>query len=223
MTDDVVILNTHNDGCNAIEENGGLAVVALAQALGKVPKEMRQKTYVFFTSSGHFAHGYHRGSTDWMTEHADILKRAIACMTLEHLAGTEWTDDDRGVYRATGRVQNTTTYTPTAPMHGVMEQAKAEQGADRMSVIVTNTFAGEGAQFARAKIPCIAYICAPDYLMTAPKGGEVARLSKDRMYDEIRTFARCIEQLDAMTREAAYVGMAEINYPSPTGRGPRPF
>ena len=54
-TEEVVILNTHNDGCNAIEENGGLAVVALAQAIAKTPKEKRQKTYVFFMSTGHFA------------------------------------------------------------------------------------------------------------------------------------------------------------------------
>jgi len=62
---------------------------------------------------------------------------------------------------------------------------------------VTNTLAGEVAQFARAKVPCIAYICAPAYLMTASQGREVARLNKHRLYQEISTFARSIEQLNA--------------------------
>ena len=82
-------------------------------------------------------------------------------------------------------------------------------------------FGGEGSQFARAGVPSIAYITAPDYLMTAPKGGEVARLNQARLYDEVRTFARCLERLDAITRDAAYAGMAEVaQRPPPPGFPP---
>src|SRR4029077_12669252 len=77
MTDDIVILNTHNDGCNAIEENGPIAVVALAHALAKTPVAQRKKTYIFLTTSGHFAHGYHVGVSDWIREHNDYMKKTI--------------------------------------------------------------------------------------------------------------------------------------------------
>ena len=140
------------------------------------------------------------------------MRRSIACLTMEHLGGTEWTDDDGGAYRATGRVQNAGCYVPTAPMQKLFGQAMADQRLQRISPIGGQiTFPGEGAQFSRAGVPCLAYITAPDYLMTAPKGGEVRRLSKDRLYEEICTFARCVEQLDAMNREQAYEGMAELS------------
>jgi len=207
MTDDIVIVNTHNDGCNAIEENGGLAVVALAQALAKIPKEKRQKTYIFFTSTGHFAHGYHHGSTDWMNEHPDYLKKAIACVTIEHLGANEWLDTGHE-YKPTGRYQRSDFYLPSAPMQKVFNQAAQDGKFGRTTAIVNRFYwPGEGLQFSAAGIPCIAYMVVPNYLMTAPKGGEVHRLSKERLYSEFQIFARCLEQLDNMSREEAYKGM----------------
>ncbi len=210
MTDDIVIVNTHNDGCNAIEENGGLAVVALAQAVAKIPKEKRQKTYIFFTSTGHFAHGYHRGSTDWMKEHTDYLKKAVACLTIEHLGGTEWLDTG-DAYKPTGRPQRSDSYLPTTPMQTVFDRAAKNTNFSRNTEIRNRFYwPGEGAQFSQAGIPSIAYMVVPNYLMTAPPGGEVHRLSKDRLYSEIQTFARCLEQLDSMSREEAYKGMEAL-------------
>jgi hypothetical protein len=46
------------------------------------------------------------------------------------------------------------------------------------------------------------YLARPDYLMCAPpKDGEIGRLSKQRMGLEIATFARCLEQIDAMSAQ----------------------
>ena len=128
-SDEVVLLNTHTDGCNACEENGGLAVVALAQALARIPRAERRKTYVFLMTTGHFAHGFHRGSTAWMKANADILARTVACLTIEHLGAREWTDDGHA-YQPTGRFQAAAAYTPNTSMQAPVRGRALHGGVD---------------------------------------------------------------------------------------------
>ncbi len=203
MTDDVVIVNTHTDGCNACEENGGIAVMSLARAMMKLPKEKRQKSYVFLFTTGHFAHGYFHGAPEWQKENPDLIKRAIACMTVEHLGAIDYRDDANGNYVSTGLPIWAQIYTPTRPMSDVILKAAAASGGERMVAIHPHKrYSGEGMPFWAVGVPTLSYITGPDYLMAAPpKDGEIGRLSKKRMEVEINTFARCLEQIDAMSRQ----------------------
>ena len=46
--DEIVIVNSHTDGTNATEENGGIGILALAKYFSKLPKsEARKRTLVF--------------------------------------------------------------------------------------------------------------------------------------------------------------------------------
>jgi hypothetical protein len=46
-SDEVIIVNTHTDGPNATEENGGLGILALAKYFSRLPKIERRRTLVF--------------------------------------------------------------------------------------------------------------------------------------------------------------------------------
>jgi hypothetical protein len=202
MTDDVVIVNTHTDGCNACEENGGIAVMSLARAMMKLPKEKRLKSYVFLFTTGHFAHGYFHGAPEWQKENPDLMQRTIACMTIEHLGAIDYRDDANGNYVSTGHPIWSQAYTPTRAMSAVFLKAAAASGGERMAAVHPHKrYSGEGMPFWAVGVPTLSYITGPDYLMAAPpKDGEIGRLSKKRMEVEINTFARCLEQIDAMTR-----------------------
>ena len=129
-TDEVIVVNTHTDGCNCCEENGGLGVVALAQYFSKIPIARRNRTLVFLMTTGHFAHGYVRGTQDWMNTNTDILKKTVACVTIEHLGATHWVDNAaRNEYKPTGEFEWGVAYTPLPPEGSVF--LKAAQGTRR--------------------------------------------------------------------------------------------
>jgi hypothetical protein len=203
-TDEVVVVNTHTDGCNATEENGGLAVTSLAWALSRLPVAQRRRTYVFLMTTGHFSHGFIRGAESWQKANPELMARAVACMTCEHLGAREWRDV-AGVYRDTGRFTPGTAYTPTKPMAQLFSLVVAATGAEPMSAVDPaapgQRFYGEGSSFWRAGVPTVAYITGPDYLMAAPpKGGEIDKLDKARLHQELVVFARTLERIDQMSK-----------------------
>jgi hypothetical protein len=104
-TGEHIIINTHTDGPNAVEENGGLGLLALARNLAALPARNRDVYFALVT--GHFqlpqfsrtmvnlAHpevGQGAVST-WMAGHPDIWQAAVLGVTVEHLGATMWTDD----------------------------------------------------------------------------------------------------------------------------------
>jgi len=202
--DEVVVVNTHTDGCNATEENGGLAVVSLAWALSRLPKAERRRTYVFLMTTGHFSHGFIRGAESWQKANPELMAKAVACMTCEHLGAREWRDV-AGVYRDTGGFAPATAYTPTKPMARLFAEVVQASGAPAMSAVDPagpgQRFYGEGSSFWRAGVPTVAYITGPDYLMAAPpKGGEIEKLDKARLHQELVVFARTLERIEQMSR-----------------------
>ncbi len=57
---------------------------------------------------------------------------------------------------------------------------------------------GEGVPLYLAKIPTIAYIAVPNYLLAGQADGGLDKLDKRRMYSEIMAFAKVIHELDRM-------------------------
>lgn len=202
-TDEVIVINTHTDGCNCCEENGGLGVVALAQYFSKIPLAQRNRTLVFLMTTGHFAHGHVRGTQDWMNTNQDVLKKTVACVTIEHLGATHWVDNAaKNEYKPTGEYEWGIAYTPQ-PTEGEVF-LKAAQGTEAKNMYALKppgSYPGEGAGFFRAGIPTISYIVLPQYLFVAPARGRdlLAKLDKKRMHGEVVTMARCVAALDKMS------------------------
>lgn len=201
-TDEAIIINTHTDGCNAIEENGALGVVALATYFARLPQSQRNRTLVFVMTTGHFAHGMIRGTQDWINSNQDWMKKAVACVTIEHLAGMEWVDDPvANEYKPTGQFEWGYAYTPRmAEAELFMKAVKSADAKNTFVVQPPGSYPGEGAGFYRAGIPTISYIPTPQYLFVEPvHGGAIDKLDKRHLYAEVATFARCVAALDKMT------------------------
>ncbi|HLJ50502.1 MAG TPA: hypothetical protein VKU01_31030 [Bryobacteraceae bacterium] len=203
-TDEAVIINTHTDGCNALEENGALGVVALANYSAKLPQSQRNRTLIFLMTTGHFAHGMVRGTQDWINSNPDWMKKAVACVTIEHLGATEWVDHPAAnEYKSTGKLEWGLAYTPRIPEAELF--LKAAQGTEARNIFAfkpEGSYPGEGAAFYRAGIPTISYIPTPQYLFVEPvKGGAIDKLDKHRLHGEVVTLARCVAALDKMTVE----------------------
>jgi hypothetical protein len=89
-SNELVVLHSHTDGTNGIEDNGPDAIVAMAQYLARIPRHELPRTIMVLLASGHFAGGV--GSKAWVRRHRrDTLPKIAAAITLEHLGANEWT------------------------------------------------------------------------------------------------------------------------------------
>jgi hypothetical protein len=61
----------------------------------------------------HFAHGYVRGTQDWMNTNKDVLAKTVACVTIEYLGATRWVDDpDNNEYKPVRQFEWGPAFTP---------------------------------------------------------------------------------------------------------------
>ena len=143
------------------------------------------------------------GTATWQTENPDLMERAVACLTLEHLGATEWKDDAEGRYGPTGKVTFGSAFTGLRSMADVYLESAKDAQADRMVMLdpTGGIYFGEGSSFWKAGIPTISYMGSSWYLFTAPPLGEISKLDRERLYDQIATAALCVERIDGMSVE----------------------
>ena len=192
-TGENIIINTHTDGPNATEENGGLGLLALARHLAGLPSRNRDMYFALVT--GHFQlPQFTRAIPDpkntvvgndaisvWMLDHPGIYQAAALGVTVEHLGATMW-DDVAGQYAATGGFDWGTTYTMP---HNPANPANAEQDAYLSAVAAVNTdgwpcypvatvrpgaipvYLGEGAPLYTAGLGTVSLCPGPTHLLQA--------------------------------------------------------
>jgi len=101
-SDELVILNSHTDGPNAVEDNGPNTIVAISQYLCRLPKESLPRSIMVSFTTGHFHGGI--GQITFAENHRDsTLTRAVCALTLEHLGALEWNEDAEGEMALTGQ------------------------------------------------------------------------------------------------------------------------
>jgi len=198
-SDEVIIVNTHTDGPNATEENGGIGIVALAKYFSKVPKSARRRTLVFPLTTGHFAGPWVPSIRGVIEKHPDLIKKAVAALTVEHLGCREWLDDGAFNFKASGKYEWSIAITPNKSTGAIMVDALGGS-VDRAAVVnpVNGGWLGEGASLSRAGVPTIGYIPQPNYLLAGPADGCIDKLSPELMHSQIQVFAKVIHAMDAM-------------------------
>lgn len=212
QTDEVILVNTHSDGCNAYEENGPLAVVAMARYFAQKPISERRRTLAFACTTGHFGHGLVPGAATFESENADLVERIVAVVTPEHLGANEWIDQPRigadKEYAPSGRYHWDWVYCrPGRGMANVFLQSAS--GTEFRLAQAVRPWAnragiqfGEGSDYADAGKPVIATMGHPWYLFTQPPNGEIDKLSPERLHGEVVALTRCVNELDVMDAEA---------------------
>ena len=204
-----IIVNTHTDGPNATEENGGLGLVALARHLAGLGA--RQHDMYFAMVTGHFQLPQFIGNIPnpknivvgndaisvWMLDHPEIYQAATLGVTVEHLGATMWsTDPVSGRYEPTGGSEWGTTY--TLP-RDITSSANVEQDAYLAAVAAVNVsgwadhpvatvrpggiplYLGEGAPLYAAGLGTVSFCPTPTYLLQAGDAHRPHQLDLDKL------------------------------------------
>jgi hypothetical protein len=205
-----IILNTHTDGPNATEENGGLGLVALARHLASLPA--RNHDMYFALVTGHFqlpqftqaipnprnAEIGNGATSVWMLDHPAIYQAAALGVTLEHLGATMWTNDPvTGQYVPTGGPEWGATY--TLP-RDILSLGNTEQAAYLAAVAATNAsgwpdypvaavrpaiafpvYLGEGSPLYAAGLGTVSLCPLPTYLLQAGDAQHPQLLDLDKL------------------------------------------
>ena len=208
-TGENIIINTHTDGPNATEENGGLGLIALARHLAALPSRNHDMYLTLVT--GHFqlpqftqtipnpknAEVGNDAISVWMLDHPDIYQAAALGVTIEHLGATMWTNDPvTGQYVAAGGSEWGTTYTM---QRDILSPVNAEQDAYLAAVAAVNGngwpdhpvatvrpgatpfYFGEGAPLYAAGLGTVSLCPLPTYLLQAGDAQRPHLLDLDKL------------------------------------------
>jgi hypothetical protein len=201
---EVLIVNTHTDGPNLIQENGGVILLNLARYFAKIPRGSRKRTLVFSLASGHDYGAYVPGKQGGFAErHPDLVKKAVASVAVEHLGCREWRDDEsHSVYSATGKDELTYAMTHHEALAN-LELGSVNGTKDRRVAVVEpksgQRYLGVGGGLANLGMPTLGYYASPTYLNMVAPDGCMSKLSKPLMYGQVIGLAKLIHGLDAIS------------------------
>jgi hypothetical protein len=160
-TDDELLLSSHTDGPNSLEDNGPVGILALASYYLKLPRSERPRTLRIVLTGGHFV-----GSTGILTwvaaNETTLLSHTLAVLELEHLGAREWTETASGTMALTGSPEPQLLYVSSNQvlMDQSIEFAKGFPG----SIVAGSVPLGEGQHY--RGLPLVQFITMPSYLMS---------------------------------------------------------
>ncbi len=197
---EAVLVVTHSDGGNAVEENGHVGLLALARDAAASPHE---RTIVFVYTAGHLRipavtkHG--QATTAWLDAHPELWSphhpglTAVAGLAIEHLGAKHLRIDP-----ASGRFQPDGTLEPELLYATTPELAKlvraAWRGASKGEVVPVKpgplVHLGEGEPLYDQRIPAVALVTGPVYLLAEIEGDLVDIETLTRQIDSFRYLQR---------------------------------
>ncbi len=205
---EAVIINTHTDGTNCVEENGAIGMLEMMRYFKKNKPE---RTLIFVFTTGHFRipdfshkHGIVDQSTSlWLHNHKELWDgkgkhiKAVAGVTVEHLGCTEWKDVD-GVYKQTNDVDIEIVYTGNKVMDDIYFEAIKDRKQIRTVTLHPHNLLhfGEGQSLFNVGIPDIALVTAPDYLCVVSDSAEMEKFNLDLAVEQTETFIKCVELIN---------------------------
>jgi hypothetical protein len=220
-----IVIDSHTDGTNAVEDNGPIAMVAMARYLAALPMECRPRTIQFAFSTAHFYQrvkpksGVRDGGAEQLAQQldADYDKGTVSIvLVLEHLGARDYEQVDRTdggpgkELKDTGlRAIQFVGVTP-APMlvkavDGVvrsydMQRSILLQGSDAPGGSVPQhcSFGGEGTPYERHLLPTIGVIAAPQFLYDPAI--ELEGIDFDVMHSELLGWTEMVNTLGTMSQ-----------------------
>ncbi len=209
-SDELMILHSHTDGTNGIEDNGPDSIVAMCRYLARLPRRRRPRTILVLLTTGHFIGG--AGVEAFVSRHrGDLVARAAAAVTLEHLGAKEWNPGSDGHSHLTGKFEPGTMFTPenSSLVDGAYEALVKARAAPssvlRPYVPAASSPDGagwpaEGTQlWTQGAIPTTNFITGPTYLLnwgTSTTGKYDAKLARR----EAMAFTQLLLDLSAVPK-----------------------
>lgn len=213
--DETIIINSHTDGVNVVEENGSIAMLSMLKYLKDEPLD---KNIVFAFVTGHFRLPVFKGSSQatstWLNDNKELWdgknghKKAVSAITVEHLGSLEWKDDENGVYKPTGNIQSEYTYVNNSIMLEIWKEAiKDRENTKTVFLHGHNKFEfGESQPLFEENIPVIGFIPMPDYLLTNSKNREMDKFDITLMHNQVKSLLKAALILDDLPKEQLGVG-----------------
>lgn len=219
-----IVIDSHTDGTNAVEDNGPIAMIAMARYFSALPVACRPRTIQFAFSTAHF---YQRlGSPAIRDGGAEQLAQQLdrdydkgtvsSVLVLEHLGALDYeqvprTDGGPGVQlqpnglRAIQFIGVTPSPSLVAAVDHVvraydMQRTILLQGADAPGSTVPShcSFGGEGTPYEAHLLPTIGVIAAPQFLYDP--AFELQAIDFDVMHSELLGYTELVNRLQAMTQ-----------------------
>lgn len=199
-TDRVLIGNTHSDGVSFVQENGGLGLIEIARYFHqrKLQGQGLRHDFVFSFVTGHFnADPPFPQTQGFIDAHPNLIARASAALTIEHLGVTEWVDDQAG-YHPTGWPE--IAYTWVADQFVSLAASTFERyhlPNHRLAHIGRKPYPGVGSALSAAGVPSVSFLGTPSYVVTAAPDGCLDKFDPALMRRQLTWFIDILQQIDA--------------------------
>jgi len=173
--DESVLVVTHSDGGNSVEENGHLGLLALARDAATSPHD---RTIVFVYTAGHLRipavtkHG--QATTAWLDAHPGLWSQkasgltAVAGLVIEHLGAKHFTvDPSTGAYGPDGTLEPELLYATTTELAELTRALWSGVSPDHATPVKPGALIhlGEGEPLFEHGIPAVALVTGPLYLL----------------------------------------------------------
>jgi hypothetical protein len=176
-----IVVGSHTDGTNSIEDNGPAAMLAMATYFAKMPQAERPISLRFVLTSGHFAGSM--GMRSYIFNHWWDLLLVRAIIEIEHLGALEWAETSPGRMSLTGKVEPQFLFTNFCPgfifgWDSAQPKALLNRSIDLAkklprSLVTGPSIVGEGLWFHWPELvmlplrpyPSIQFISSPSYLL----------------------------------------------------------
>ncbi|QWF78876.1 hypothetical protein [Amycolatopsis sp. CA-230715] len=202
-----VLVLTHSDGQNGVEENGAAAVLAMARHFTRIPRSRRDRDLCFAFSPAHMAAPDAAVDPgEWLERNPALRRRIAAVVVPEHLGTTQW-DDSRGTGRwlPTGKPELLTLGVGNDDRLTELVARELDAG-DLVRTTVAKpyngTLYGEATGPYRLGIPSVTAISGPAYLLRVSPGAELGRLDPALLHRQ----ARFVTGLTAKLASAPWLG-----------------
>jgi hypothetical protein len=175
-----------------------------------------RRTLVFAAWPGHFSNDLPQAG-GWISVHQDLVKRAAAALTVEHLGCSEWTDSTASGYRATGRAELFAVWTTQGEMFNLTRDAVIAHDLPRTALLRPPAQFGVGGPFQTAGVPQIGAIAGPEYLLTISPSSDMPKLDASLASKQIAWLADLTTRLDPVPAAQLRQGDPTLGSPSSTG------
>lgn len=195
--DESILVVTHSDGGNAIEENGHIGLLALARDAATVPHD---RTIVFVLTAGHLripavtTHG--QATTAWLDAHPELWKadgkgyRAVAGLAIEHLGAKRHRDDSPPTDDADEGTETELLYATTRELDTLARSVWTGTTPPLPVRPGPLVHLGEGEPLFENGIPAIALVTGPASLLAETTGAGVDLDLLTRQVDSFRVVQR---------------------------------
>ena len=219
---ETLIFNTHTDGQGFAEENGGVAFLQLARHFASLPKHRRlRRTLVFAAWPGHMVADLPQ-TQGWIDSHPDLVRRAAAALTVEHLGCSEWIDTVDAGYHPTGEAEFFGIWTTQGKMFELTRDTIRSHGVPRAALLRPPVQFGVGAAFQSTGVPQIGAIAGPEYLLTVSPNGDLDKLDESLAARQIAWLADLARRLDAVPAAQLRQGDPTLGVGAPSSGAPAP-